>query len=130
MDRIIAAGAWGTIEWAVDGIGSMPACNDYEHLPTDRKAKILALFENLAAKGLINNRQKFHKLGPKGGRHGSELREFKSYQDRFLGDYRPGFRFLVAAYEQKKTDRLSRGIIERAVRVLAENDRYEASHGH
>lgn len=130
MDRTIAAGTWGSVEWAVDGTGALPACNDYEQLPDDRKAKVLALFERLAANGLINNREKFHKLGPKAGRQGSELREFKSNQDRFLGDYRPGFRFLVASYERKKTDRLSPSVIDRAVRVLTENDRYEASHGH
>ncbi|MGH7778395.1 MAG: hypothetical protein ACREQR_01005 [Candidatus Binataceae bacterium] len=117
------------MEWAADREGSMPARHDYEQLPADRKAKILVLFERLSATGLINNREKFHKLGPKSGRHGSELREFKSFQDRFLGDIRPGFRFLVAAYEQKKADRLSPGVIDRAVRVLTENDNYEAIHG-
>jgi hypothetical protein len=47
-----------------------------------------------------------------------------------LGVGVPGRRFLIAAYEQKKKDRLDPAVIERAVRVLAENDRYEAQHGY
>jgi hypothetical protein len=68
------------------------------------------------------NREQFRNLGEKGGR----LFEFKRFQDRFLGDFRPGRRFLVAAYEQKKKDHLDPAVIDRAMRVLAENDRYEA----
>ena len=129
MDRIIARGTWGTVEWAVNREGSLPARAEYERLTPDRKAKMLALFQRLAQVGLINNREQFHKLGELAGKRGSALREFKRFQDRFLGDFRAGRRFLVAGYEQKKKDRLDPAVIERAVRVLAENDDYEARHG-
>jgi len=107
----------------------MPAREDYESLTRERQAKMLALFRKLAEAGSIVNREQFHKLGPKGGRSGSELREFKRFQDRFLGDFRPGGRFLVASHEHKKSDRLDSAVVARAVRVLAENDLYEAQHG-
>lgn len=118
------------MEWAVDKEGSLPARPDYERLDTDRKAKMAALFQRLAEVGRINNREQFRNLGERSGKRGSELWEFKRFQDRFLGDFRPGRRFLIAAYEQKKKDRLDPAVIERAVRVLAENDRYEAQHGY
>ena len=116
------------MEWAVDKEGSLPARGDYEHLEAGRKAKMGALFQRLADVGRINNREQFRNLGEKSGARGSELWEFKRFQDRFLGDFRPGGRFLIAAYEQKKKDRLNSSVIERAVRVLAENDRYEEQH--
>ncbi|HYB91383.1 MAG TPA: hypothetical protein VEC38_10090 [Candidatus Binataceae bacterium] len=129
MERVAAKGAWGTVEWAVDKEGSLPARADYEHLDVDRKAKMAALFQRLAEVGRINNREQFRNLGEKSGRRGSQLWEFKRFQDRFLGDFRPGRRFLIAAYEQKKKDRLDSAVIDRAVRILIENDRYEAQHG-
>ena len=129
MERVAAKGAWGTVEWAVDKEGSLSARADYEHLDVDRKAKMAALFQRLAEVGRINNREQFRNLGEKSGRRGSQLWEFKRFQDRFLGDFRPGRRFLIAAYEQKKKDRLDSAVIDRAVRILIENDRYEAQHG-
>jgi hypothetical protein len=107
----------------------MPAREDYGSLTPERQAKVLALFKRLAEAGSIVNRQQFHKLGPKGGKSGSELREFKRFQDRFLGDFRPGGRFLISAYEHKKSDRLDSAVVARAVRILAENDLYEVQHG-
>jgi hypothetical protein len=130
VDRVAARGSWGTVEWAVDARQSMPAREDYERPIPERKAKVLALFQRLADAGLINNREEFHKLGPKSGRAGAEFREFKRFQDRFLGDFRSGYRFVIAAYEQKKGDHLDSAVVQRAVRVLAENDAYEARHGH
>jgi len=129
VERVAAKGAWGTVEWAVDKEGSLSARADYEHLDVDRKAKMAALFQRLAEVGRINNREQFRNLGEKSGRRGSQLWEFKRFQDRFLGDFRPGRRFLIAAYEQKKKDRLDSAVIDRAVRILIENDRYEAQHG-
>jgi hypothetical protein len=91
---------------------------------------VAALFQRLAEVGRINNREQFRNLGEQSGKRGSELWEFKRFQDRFLGDFRPGRRFLIAAYQQKKKDRLDPAVIERAVGVLGENDRYEAQHAH
>jgi hypothetical protein len=130
VERVIARGSWGTVEWAVDEEGSLAARDHYERLTSDRKARMLALFQRLAETGRINNREQFRNLGQKGGKQGSELWEFKRFQDRFLGDFRSGHRFLIAAYEQKKSDRLDPDVVRRAIRIMKENDDYEARHGH
>jgi hypothetical protein len=79
----------------------------------------------LAKDGVIPNREKFRKLGQQGGKKYSHLWEFKSFQLRFLGDFR-GKRFLVAHATRKKSDNLSEGDKEKTVRILDENDAVEA----
>ncbi len=100
----------------------MAAKADFDNLNEADAAKVLALFQRLAESGKIFNRDKFKSLG----RKGSSLWEFKSFQDRFLGNFRPGQRFLIAAYEKKQKDRLDPEVVKRAVNVLAANDRYES----
>ncbi|MGH7814698.1 MAG: type II toxin-antitoxin system RelE/ParE family toxin [Candidatus Binataceae bacterium] len=103
----------------------MPARDDFLRLPEANQDKVMALFKRLAETGKIFNREKFRQLGQKSAGRGAELFEFKSFQDRFIGDFRPGHRFLVAAYANKKKDRLDPADIERAVRAMAENDAHE-----
>lgn len=74
-----------------------------------------------ASEGRVPNREKFKGLGIQGG----GLWEFKSHQIRFLGDFRPGARFLVALGLRKKQDALRPEDIKTAVRILAENDEIE-----
>jgi len=116
------------VEWAVDKDGSVPAHADYERLDTLRKAKMAALFQRLAEVGRINTESSSATWASRGASAVPNY-DFKRFQDRFLGDFRPGRRFLIAANEQKKKDRLDPAVIERAVRVLTENDRYEAQRG-
>jgi hypothetical protein len=52
---------------------------------------VLALFQILGETGKILNREKFKGLGEQG----LGLFEFKSFQIRFIGDFRPGKRFVV-----------------------------------
>ena len=125
MTQIAAEGEWGRVEWASDKNGNMPARDYYLALPDEDKAKILPLFQYLADKGSIQNREKFKKLGKKAKGKGSELREFKSFQHRFLGDFRPGGRFIIAHALQKKSDNLRESDIEKTVRILQENDQRE-----
>ncbi len=122
MERIAARGAWGTVEWALDSQGNTPARNYYLSLLEKERAKVNALFRRLAEQGVIYNREKFKRLGQKAGGKGAKLWEFKSFQDRFLGDFRPGKRFLIAHALYKQSDNLSQSDIERAVRILEEND--------
>lgn len=119
------------MEWAVDAKRTMPAKEEFDRLPDRDKAKVSALFLRLAEMGRIVNREKFRNLGQKSGKRGSgaELWEFKSFQDRFIGDFRPRNRFLVATYTKKKKDNLDPSAVARAVRVMAENDAFEASYG-
>lgn len=106
----------------------MPARDYYLALPGKDQAKILPLFQIFANRGLIQNGEKFKKLGSKAKGKGSELWEFKSFQHRFLCDYRQNGRFIIAiiAYAlQKKRDNLPKPDIEKAVRILQENDQRE-----
>jgi mRNA-degrading endonuclease RelE of RelBE toxin-antitoxin system len=107
-----------TIEWAIDSRGRMPALEFYRDLSRGERQRILALFKRLADTGDIASREHFKSLG----KSGDNLWEFKRSQFRFLGDYRPGGRFVVALGLQKKKDDLNRSDIEKASRILAEHD--------
>jgi len=114
----ITRGKHLSIVWAVDAAGAMPAREFFEGLDDGDKAKVVALFNRLAEFGVINNHEKFKNLGAKA----DGLFEFKSFQLRFLGDFRPGKLFVVALGVRKKKDTLDRADIAKAVRVLAEYD--------
>jgi hypothetical protein len=66
----------------------------------------------------------FRSLGGSGGKKYSHLWEFKANQWRFIGDYR-GRRFLVAHGVRKKQDRHRKADLDRAARILEENDKVE-----
>lgn len=117
MSTVAAKGAWGTVEWATDSNGAMPAMEVYAGLGAPEKAKILSLFQRLAEFGAISNREKFRQLGEKAGAKGRNLWEFKDHQRRFIGDFRPGRRFVVAhGITDKKQNELRKADIEIAVR--------------
>jgi hypothetical protein len=122
MPRIAARGTWGTVEWALDARRQMPAREFFLTLSQDDQDKVNALFRRFAETGQMQNREKFKALG--GG-----LFEFKSFQIRFLGDFRPGKRFLVAHGLQKKQDVIPPSDLKIALRVLAENDVAEQKGG-
>jgi len=95
----------------------------YSSLPAEDKAKVSSLFGRLAEFGRISNREKFNQLGEKAGSKGHGIWEFKSFQIRFLGVFRPGFRFVIAhGTDIKKSRALSPSDIEIAIRILAEHD--------
>lgn len=110
-----------TVEWAVDSRGRMPALDFFQDLALKERQKILALFKRLADHGDIANREHFKSLG----KSGDNLWEFKSFQLRFLGDYRPGGRFVVALGLRKKKDHHDASDIYKASRILAEHDELE-----
>jgi hypothetical protein len=107
-----------TVEWARDSRGRLPALDFFQELSCKERQRILALFKRLADAGEIVNREQFKCLG----RGGQNLWEFKRFQLRFLGDYRPGGRFVVAIGLRKKRDDLGVSAIARAARILAEHD--------
>src|SRR5262245_42836473 len=102
MERTAARGTWGTVEWALDARLRMPAREFFLALDPVDQRKVAALFQWLATEGRVPNREKFKGLGAKA----SGLWEFKSHQIRFLGDFRPGARFVVALGLRKKQDDL------------------------
>lgn len=117
-EELAAEGAWGRVEWAIDARGQRPARSAFLALSDGDKAKMIALFSLLANTGRISNREKFKCLGESGG----NLWEFKSHQLRFLGDFRPGRRFLVAHFVRKKSDRHQSSDIGHALRIMREDD--------
>lgn len=119
-ERVAARGTWGTVEWAFDARRAMPARDFFLALDANDQHKLLALFQRLAEAGQIWNHEKFKGLG---GEHG--LWEFKSFQVRVLGDFRPGHRFVLAHGLRKKQDKINPNDILVAVRVLRENDAVE-----
>lgn len=125
LAQIATEGQWGKVEWATDANGHLPAQSYFLNLSSEDRAKVMRLFQLLAENGSIANREKFKKLGKKAKGKGSELREFKSFQHRFLGDYRPNKRFVVAHALQKKRGDLSSVEIQKAVYILQENDERE-----
>lgn len=108
------------MEWAFDARRRLPAKEYYESdLDEADSAKVLALFKRLADAGKISNEEKFKRV------EGTELFEFKSFQVRFLGDFRPGRRFVLAHGLRKKKDKHNKADIETALRILNENDQAE-----
>ncbi len=107
--------------WAVDATGQCPARKDFYRLPEKDRAKFFERFKLLAQHGKINNKELFRKLSPR------NLWEFKKYQTRLIGDFRPGKRFLVAhCVKGKKTDKIAPRELDKAERILQENDAVES----
>jgi hypothetical protein len=119
---VAVAGGKLSVEWAVDSRGRTPALEYFKTLDPKDRQKVLSLFKRLADYGDISNREHFKSLGKKG----QGLWEFKHFQLRFLGDFRPGGRFLVAHGLRKKRDDLDPADIVRAKRVLDEHDAHES----
>jgi hypothetical protein len=118
VNHVAARGQKFTVEWAIDKRGRMPALEFYAELSIKERQKMLALFKRLAENGDIASREHFKCLG----KHGDNLWEFKSFQLRFLGDYRIGGRFIIALGLRKKRDDHSDSDIKKASRILAEHD--------
>jgi hypothetical protein len=109
------------VEWAVDSRERTPALEYFKKLGKKDRQKMISLFKRLADNGSIASRKHFKCLGEQG--HG--LWEFKDFQQRFLGDFRPGGRFIVAHGLKKQQDDLDPNDIARAKRILDEHDERE-----
>lgn len=114
-DHVAIEGQKFRLIWAVDARGEMPARAFYLDQSEGDRAKLLALFKRLADFGVIANREKFKKVE-------DDLWEFKSFQLRILGAFRPNRIFLLAHGVRKKKDDLTRGDIDTARRILKEYD--------
>jgi hypothetical protein len=126
VGQVAASGSWGAVEWAatMNG-GTVQAKVDYDALGDEARGKVLALFNRLATVGRIDNREKFRQLGKKAKGKAQGFWEFKSFQDRFIGDFRSGKRFIVGAYTKKKKDNLKEEDVDRAVKALEANDKWD-----
>ena len=122
-DELVAAsGAWGKVIWAVDENGRSQARDFYMELELQDRVKVQALFGRLADLGPtgLQNREKFKFLDDL---RGERLFEFKSFQLRFLGAFRPGQRFIVAYALRKKQDNLPPSSLETAAATLKQHGR-------
>ena len=113
-----AEGRWGSIVWAVEASGKVPAREFFQALEDRNAAKMQALFNRLADDGFIRNDEKFKKLCNRGGH---ALWELKSFQLRFLGAFGKNRRFLVALGLKKKSNAHKSRDFERAARILSEH---------
>jgi hypothetical protein len=119
--RVFYQGIKYRIEWAITHRGTCPGRDVFESLEDGDRASMEALFKRLANYGKIVNEEQFKKLT------GQDLWEFKKFQMRFYGNYRPGGRFLIAhGVTDKKRNRGRPQDYEKARRVLEENDHVES----
>ena len=118
-DNRAAQGQWGVVEWAIDARGRMPGREFLNSQSEADQAKVYALFKQLADTGQLRNREKFQKLT------GSDIFEFKSFQLRFFGNFRPGYRFVVAFGVRKKKQRANSADLRVAAKLLQEHDDHE-----
>lgn len=123
---VAVCGTVYTIEWAKDAQGRLPAREFFEGLDEQDQAKVLALFGRLANQGRISNGENFKHLGSRAKGEAKSLWEFKKFQIRFIGAYRPGRRFVVAHGLLKKKDDLQTSDIDKALRILREHDEQTA----
>lgn len=114
-DRAVAArGEKGTVVWAEDTRGRMPAKEFVESLPEKTQKRVAWLFSTFADRWhLDKDKFKYETDG---------LHAFRYFQTRLLGAFRPGARFVVAHGITKQTDKMPPEAFARAARVLAEWD--------
>lgn len=116
--NVAAKGAWGRVIWAQEG----SAKKFFDGQSESDRAKLAALFNHVAGAGTLNNREKFKKLGDvkaPGEHEAHRLFEFKSFQLRFLGEFRPNREFVIAHATQKKKDDLGHADLVRTAVILS-----------
>jgi hypothetical protein len=116
--NVAAKGAWGRVIWAQEG----SAKNFFDGQSERDRTKLTALFGYLAGNGMLPNREKFKKVGEVNapGEHTAHgLFEFKSFQLRFLGEFRPNHEFVIAHGLRKKKDDLDPADLTRAAVILS-----------
>ncbi len=113
---VAATGRKGSVVWARDERGEMPARRFYSKLPLSDQAKAMALFERFAEYGTIVNKEKFRHLTGEG------LVEFKIWGVRFIGGIVGNNVFIVGhAVKKKKSGSLRSSEFEKARRLLELN---------
>ena len=120
MERPIAyLGSKFTIAYAVDKNGRSPGKEFFDALPLQDQAKRMRLLERLGNEGGIANPEKFRSV--KEGFY-----EFKSFQIRMPCRFLDGRVVLITHGFHKKRDRMPRQEMERAKRILEEDQQRAA----
>jgi hypothetical protein len=115
-----AKGKHFTVVWAIARNGKSEAKEFFERLAASEQAKMTALFQRLADHGSITNREQFRQLGQRAKGEAKKLWEFKRFQTRMLGEFRPGRIFAIALGVTKKSDELKSSDVDKAMRILSE----------
>jgi len=119
VDRpIVVRGTLRTIEYAVCANGTMPAGDFIQGLDESDQRKMATLFERMAGRGNVPNRQQFKLVRGK-------IFEFKKQQIRVFC-FRKDDRWLLTNGYKKKEKRLDQGKIGRAERIMCEHLEREA----
>jgi len=112
-DDLVQGGAWGSVRYAVDAKGSMPARDFIESLKDKERAKLSVLFERMADAGRIWNREQFKKVE-------GDIFEFKRFQIR-VGCFQEGSTWFLTHGFRKKRDKWQKRELERANRIRNEH---------
>lgn len=112
--NIVARGAFGTVEYAVQANGASPAQEFVEtELDLDNQRKLAVLLEKLANQGRISNEEQFKKV------EGS-LFELKQHQVRVFC-FQEGRRWILTHGFIKKRPKLPKTEIQRGERIRQEH---------
>jgi hypothetical protein len=111
------------IEWAFDARGRQPAKQVFDLMPKAERDRVSALLRQFEQQGVVANQEKFKRL-----QKTDELWEFKRFQTRLLGSFRPGDRFVISHVLVKKSDLLPKTAVKIAETHLAAHDAYLEEH--
>jgi hypothetical protein len=112
-DDLVQEGAWGAVRYATDANGDMPAKEFVDGLDPAERRKVVVLFERIAEKGQIHNREQFKKLR-------GDIYEFKRFQIR-IACFQEGRNWLLVYGLRKKKDKWRESDLERAERIISEH---------
>lgn len=117
--NVAAKGAWGRVIWAQEG----SAKRFFDGQSVSDRTKLGAIFMYVATVGtLFRHPEKFKKVGDvkaPGEHQAHAICEFKSFQLRFLGEFRPNREFVIAHGTLKKKDNLDSADLTRAAVILS-----------
>jgi len=112
-ESIVAEGDWGTVRYAVESSGDMPAKEFVEGLDPPKLRKMANLFQWMANLGRISNDRRFKQVSDK-------IFEFKNHQIR-IACFRVGQVWFLAHGFVKKQDKWPPKELTRANRIRNEH---------
>jgi hypothetical protein len=110
---VVVRGTSLTIEYAVRANGSMPARQFIEGLSKPDQRKLVALFQRMADRGNVPNREQFKQVR-------GDIFEFKKHQVRVFC-FRKRERWLLTNGYRKKKDPLDQNEVGRAEQIMTEH---------
>jgi Phage derived protein Gp49-like (DUF891) len=109
-DAVVYRGSAFTVEWYVDRRGFSQAKDHYDHLPLERRVKLLKLARLMGEVGRIFDITKFRS-------EGHQIFAFKPQPDRFLCFFFTGRKIILTNAFHKKSQKLPPAEKERAIQA-------------